>query len=89
MYIWVVKRLGTLVGVIHLENGIRESVSSTAVSECDFSQLWMVILLLWMSSLPLRRVCGGRTRRGESDDGVCRARRMPDSSKSSRIAPVR
>ena len=36
MYICVVNRLGTLVGVIHLVNGIRESVSSLASGEWDF-----------------------------------------------------
>lgn len=46
MYIWVVKRLGTLVGVIHRENGIRVSVSRTAEEECEDSHVWMLILLL-------------------------------------------
>lgn len=85
MYIWVVNLFGILVGVIHLVNGINDSVSKTpprASTTCD-----IVVLPLYMSFLALSRSCSGISNNSPLPSFRF-ASRMPLSSKHSLIAPI-
>jgi hypothetical protein len=86
-YICVEKRFGTFGGVIQCVNGIKFSVSRWACADWCFSQVLKRTFSEWMALRPRRRSLAETEMRPEV--GPSRARRMPLSSNSSLIAPVR